>query len=550
MNKKNFTSKIKLYDVTLREGSQAEGVYFSIKDKLKIIHLLDEIGMDYIEGGWPGTNPKDTDLYNIMKGEKLDNAVLVAFGMTRRVDNKVEDDPFLEALIKTEVEHVNIFAKGWDFHVREVLKITLEQNLELVYDSIQYLKRYIPNVSLGIEHFFDGYKANPEYIVRLIKVAEDAGAIWVGAVDTNGGCLPDEVYRILTETRKISKLVRAVHIHQDSGLAIAATMKAIECGADILHGTINGIGERCGITDFCTLIPNLQFKMGINCISGVQVKRLREIAYIVAECGGFDVYKYSPYVGESAFSHKGGIHVDAVLKNPMTYNHIVPEWVGNKYTTTVSELSGKANIFYWASRYGINIDKNDLRIVNLLNYIKKQERKGLRFDEADASRFILFKYFIDNYKPNIKVKDFSLSINKEWRGDLTHLEEEKEIIDMNIFLRLIINKEIEEISVICKTNPFMILSRIVKEIVGKYYKDLVDYIKIIGFKIQKSDYFYEHSDSQRVSLVLKAVDLSLNETYCTIGISYDIYSAFLKAFIDVFEYKILKNNGENKRSEV
>lgn len=528
--------KIKLYDTTLRDGAQTEGVSFSIQDKLKITELLDEFGMHYIEGGWPGSNPKDSEYFKIMKKKKLHYARLVAFGSTRRTNIPVEKDLNLKALIEAETEHVNIFCKGWDFHVKEVLRISLEENLELVYDSVQYLKRYVPIVTLGIEHFFDGYKANPEYVLKIIKTAQEAGAFWVGTADTTGGCLIDEIARILTEVRKQFDIVKTIHIHQDSGLAVANTMKAIECGITVIHGTINGLGERCGMTDFCTLIPNLKLKMGIDCISDEKLKRLRNVSLIVAEACNMKVPKYAPYVGKNAFFHKAGVHVDAMLKNPRTYNHIEPELVGNKNYTAISELSGKDNVLFLAKEYGIKIEKTDPKVTELLNHIKERENIGFQYEGAEESCYLLFKKYLENYRIHFKVKKFSFNMVKG--------EEEKEVFEEGISSQteanviLEIDGKVEEITANHDTGTLGALRKAVLEGGKKHYLNLGELI-VTDFKTHVLDYT-ETGYINKVRVFLEITDMNSGKKFHTVGASLDIYTAFLEALLDGIEYKILK----------
>ncbi|MFH1415947.1 MAG: citramalate synthase, partial [Elusimicrobiota bacterium] len=533
-----MSHKVKLYDVTLRDGAQTEGVSFSLKDKIKIIRLLDEIGIAYIEGGWPGANPKDTELYELMKKEKLtQNAVVVAFGSTRRACNKPEDDPVLKALIESGAEQVNVFAKGWDFHVREALKITLEENLELIFDSVEYLKRYVPAVTLGIEHFFDGYKANPEYVIKIAKTAEEAGALWVGCADTNGGTLPDDIAGILTAVRKHSPLVKTIHIHQDTGLAVAGTIKAIESGVEIVHGTINGIGERCGMADFCTLIPNFKLKLGIDCgVSDEQMKRMKEVAIIVAESGGFIMNKHAPYVGKAAFFHKGGVHVDAVLKNPMTYNHIDPNLVGNEYTTSVSEMSGKANVMFLAKKYDIDIDKNDTRIKELLDHIKAQEDIGFQYEGAETSRHMIFKKLLEGYDMRVKIERYLFNMNKGAKGgDIfkTDISSQVEaVVVMNI------DGNTEEIAATEERGPLAALWKAILTGVEKYYPGFAGTLRVTDLKLRVIEYS-EEGIVRTLRIFLELTDMETGEKYNTVGASKDIYTAFMKALLDCIEYKIV-----------
>ncbi len=533
---------IKLFDTTLRDGAQAEGVSFSLQDKIKITHLLDDIGIHYIEGGWPGSNPKDTEYFEIMKKRKLNNAILVAFGSTRRAKETAENSKILNALVGAETKHVSIFCKGWDFHVREALKITLEENLELIYDSMKFLKQRVPSVSLGIEHFYDGYKANPEYLKKIIKAGIDAGTTYIGTADTNGGCLPKDIERILTEVKKEFDVDYSIHVHNDCGFALVNAMTAIECGVKYIHGTINGIGERCGMVDLCVLIPNLKLKWGINCISDENMKRLRELALIIADCGGFKVSKYTPYVGRNAFYHKAGVHVDAILKNPKTYNHVDPDLVGNEYTTAVSELAGRANILLLAENYKIKIDKNDVRINELLTYIKEQENRGFQYDGAGASRYVLFKKYLENYRPKVDVQNFSFSMSKSTVRDVDYDPNS----EAEAFVRMTINGSEEVVTVTDKKGPLTALGKAVREGVNRHFENVSSQYKTIDIKIRVMDYTYEGGDIHKMRVLLGTKDLETDTIYYTVGVSHDIYSAFLRAFVDAVEYKLIRNEEKNQ----
>jgi len=524
-------SKLILSDTTLRDGAQTEGVSFSVQDKIKIIHLLDELGMGIIEGGWPGSNPKDSELFKIMKGKKLKNAKFTAFGSTRKASNPVEKDLNIKALIEAETEQVNIFCKGWDFHVKDILGITLEQNLELVYDSVEYLKRYVPSVSIGLEHFYDGYKSNPEYIFKLAKTAEKAGASWVGTADTNGGCLPEEIGKIFKEAHNRAPIIKSVHIHQDSGLAVAGTLKAIEGGATVIHGTINGLGERCGMADFCTLIPLLKLKYGIDVVTDEQLKRMKEISIIVAEACNMDVPKWSPFVGQNAFYHKGGVHVQAVLKNPKAYNHIDPEIVGNEYTTAVSELSGRANVLFLAKKYGIKVKKEDESVAKLLAFIKEREKHGFHYEVANASRLLLFKKFLTDYKSDIKVKSFSINMAQSDtdNGDPAKVEAK---------IAMEINGVNEEISVTNDRGPLSALGNAIIIGVKKHYPEFGK-ISTNDIKIRVLE--YTETGIGKLRVLLQMTNEETGEKFTTVNASRNIETSFLGAFIDGIEYKLISN---------
>lgn len=530
--------EIYLYDTTLRDGAQTRGVSFSLQDKLKVTELLDEIGIHFIEGGWPGSNPKDTEFFQIMKNKKLKNATLVAFGSTRRASHKPEDDPVLKALVEAETKQVSIFCKGWDFHVKEALKISLEQNLELIYDSIQYLKRYAPRVALGVEHFYDGFKANPEYVLKIIKAAVDAGAVYVGTADTNGGCLPDEIASILTEVKKHYDIDYSIHAHNDCGLALINTMKAVECGAKYVHGTINGIGERCGMADLCVLIPNLKLKMGIDCISDESLKRLKEVSTVVAELSNFSPSQYTPYVGANAFYHKAGVHMDAMMKNVKAYDHIEPELVGNTYTTAVSELSGRANIIFLAKRWGIDISKDDPKIPELLNFVKSQEEFGFQFEGAEASQFILFKQRLQGFMNPIEVDEFNFSMKKAEPGKSALDESITPKVEVHVQMK--VQGQPEEVTLTQGKGPLEALGVAIREGVDRHYRGIAQSVQTTDIKIRVLDYVQKTS-IHKLRIWLQLMDLESGEVFNTVGASHDIYTAFIKAYRDGLCYKILKS---------
>jgi 2-isopropylmalate synthase (EC 2.3.3.13) len=338
--------KVLIYDTTLRDGTQAEGVSVSVEDKLRIAEKLADFGVHYIEGGWPGSNPKDMAFFKEAKKLNLKNTKLTAFGSTRRASLKVEEDPQIQDLIKAETPAITIFGKSWDLHVTEALKTTLEKNLEMIYDSIVYLKKYTNEVIFDAEHFFDGFKENPEYAIKVLKTAQEAGADYLILCDTNGGSLPTDIekaFKAVKDAGIAAKL--GIHAHNDSDTAVWNSIVAVLNGAVQIHGTINGIGERCGNANLCSIIPNLMLKLGYEAIPRENLRRLKEISNFVSDIVNMPVPKNMPYVGDSAFAHKGGVHASAVLKNPRSYEHILPEEVGNRRKVLVSDLAVRAILF-------------------------------------------------------------------------------------------------------------------------------------------------------------------------------------------------------------
>jgi 2-isopropylmalate synthase len=377
--------KIEIYDTTLRDGAQAEGISFSVNDKIKIITLLDELGVDYIEAGWPGSNPKDIEVFQLAKDMELKNAVITAFGCTRKANTPASEDKVLKQLIEAETKVVTIFGKAWDFHVEHALCTTLEENLNMIKDSIQYLLSKGKRVFFDAEHFFDGYKNNSEYALLSIKTAHEAGAERIILCDTNGGC-------ISTEISKITKLVKehipnafiGIHAHNDSDMAVANSISAIEAGVFQVQGTINGYGERCGNANLCSIIPNLQLKLDID----IMKDSLDQLVYVsrqIAEIANKKANEHAPYVGRSAFAHKAGIHASGVRKHSDTYEHISPEQVGNTRRILVSDQAGAATIREKIKhlRLGTKVEDND--IPKIIEHIKKLEWQGFAFEDADAS---------------------------------------------------------------------------------------------------------------------------------------------------------------------
>ncbi len=383
--------EVEVLDTTLRDGAQARGISFDLQAKIRIALELDKVGVHFIEAGWPGSNPKDELFFKEIKRYELQNAEIVAFTSTRRKGMKASEDPILQKVLDADTKWVTVFGKSWDLHVTDVLRTTLEENLNMVYDTIKYLKENGRNVIFDAEHFFDGFKANKEYALQVLKTAEEAGADRIVLADTNGGSLPHEVYEIVSEVREHVKKPLGLHMHNDSGCAVANTLMGVLAGASHVHGTINGIGERTGNADLCVLIPNLELKMKIKALKNPEgLKMLKRLSKLVYELAGLQPNPYQPYVGDNAFAHKAGVHVDAVLKNPKAYEHVPPESVGNVRKVTVSELSGAANLVSWAKQeLGLVLDKKDPAVRRALKRIKELESRGYSFDNATASALLI-----------------------------------------------------------------------------------------------------------------------------------------------------------------
>uniref|UniRef100_A0A7J3ZM72 Citramalate synthase n=1 Tax=Fervidicoccus fontis TaxID=683846 RepID=A0A7J3ZM72_9CREN len=415
--------EIELLDTTLREGNQAVGSSLTVESKLRIAYELDRLGVHIIEGGWPGAIEKDLEFFKRAKKELSLTGRLAAFTSTRRRGLHAARDPILNAVIDSEVEMAVVFGKAWDLHVREVLRAGLEENLEMISDTIEYLRSHGIDVIFDAEHFFDGFKENKEYALSVLGVALESGARTVALADTNGGCLPHEVYNIVSEVARHARASPiGVHLHNDSGCAVANTIMAVLAGAAHVQVTVNGIGERAGNADLCQVVPNLELKLGIRALRDGRPldDRLRKLTYIsrlVYELTGTPRNPYQPYVGENAFAHKAGVHVDAVLKTPRAYEHIRPEIVGNARRFVVSDMSGRANLIARAlEELGLVLDKNDARLSQAVSRIKRLESKGYSFDEAPASAMLVLLKALGLYERLFEVKEWHVSIDS--RGEV------------------------------------------------------------------------------------------------------------------------------------
>jgi len=403
-----------LYDTTLRDGSQGEGIAFSCDDKLKIAQKLDEYGMHYIEGGWPGSNPKDAEFFARQDELDLQQAKITAFGSTRYKNTTCDQDGNIQALVVSNTPVVAIFGKSWDLHVSQVLETTPEENLNMIADSIKYFKKRAQEVFYDAEHFFDGYKANPDYALKTLHVAADNGADCLVLCDTNGGALPHEVSEITRRVAQTFPTIQiGIHAHNDGGVAVANSLAAIQAGARHLQGTVNGYGERVGNADLLSVIPNLQIKMDYRCVSDEQLRNTTSLAYYVHEIANIIPDTHQPFVGESAFAHKGGIHVSAILKAEESYQHIDPAMIGNEKRALVSDQSGRSNILYKAAEFGIDTNRQDAK--KILERIKTLENQGYTFEGAEASVNLVLRRSNPDYKPPFEVIDFMV-VTEDRRG--------------------------------------------------------------------------------------------------------------------------------------
>ena len=514
---------IKIYDTTLRDGSQSEDVSFTVEDKIRIAHKLDKLGINYIEGGWPGSNPKDMDFFRRVQNSKFRQAKITAFGSTRHSSNKVENDQNIKNLIEANTEVVTIFGKSWDMHVNEALATTLDENLRMIKDSVSYLKNNCSEVLFDAEHFFDGYKSNPKYAMKVLKEAESAGADWIVLCDTNGGSLPSEVGEACSYVKKTIKTKIGIHTHNDSELAVANALMAVQAGAEQVQGTINGFGERCGNANLVSIIPNLKLKLGLSCVSDEQMQSLTDLSSFVYELANQAHCNHQPYVGKSAFAHKGGIHVSAIKKNSATYEHISPESVGNVQRILISDLSGKSNILFKAQEYGVDIDGEDPKVEKILDTLKSSEQLGYQYEGAEASFELLMRDALGERKYFFDFVGFRVIVEKR-------SEDEKPISEATVKIRV---NGIQEVTTAEGIGPVNALDKAIKKALGKFYPEMED-VSLFDYKVRILD---EKKGTQAKTRVL--IESGDHDSkWGTVGVSENIIEASWQALIDSVEYKL------------
>ncbi len=526
---------LKLYDTTLRDGTQAEDISFSVEDKVRIAIRLDELGIHYIEGGWPGSNPRDIEFFKAMKGRKLSGAGLVSFGSTRRAGVKAKDDTNIKALLASATPAITVFGKSWKLHVVKALRVSLEENLDMISDSISYLKKRVDKVFYDAEHFFDGYKDDPAYALKTLVAARDAGADYIVLCDTNGGTLPFEVADITGDVRAHIKTSLGIHAHNDSDTAVANSLVAVRSGATMVQGTINGFGERCGNANLCSIIPALKLKMGIDCISEERLERLRETARFVYELANLPHQKHQPYVGDSAFAHKGGIHVSAVLKSPLTYEHIRPELVGNHQRVLVSDLSGRSNIIYKAQEYGVDVESGAGVVQDVLAELKSLEHRGFQYEGAEASFELLIQKALKKKQRYFKLLGFRVIDEKK-------AEDEAPYAEATIMLE--VNGVVEHTAAE-GNGPVNALDAALRKGLERFYPEIKE-VSLLDFKVRVL------AGVQGTSAMVRVLVESGDgvDKWGTVGVSENIIEASWQALVDSLEYKLFKDRKKVKNKRV
>ena len=514
--------KIQIYDTTLRDGSQGEGISFSVQDKILIAKKIDELGLHYIEGGWPGANPKDISFFNEIKKIKLKHSQVVAFGSTRRAHTKASQDDNLKGLLAADTRFITIFGKSWDLHVRDVFKIELDENLRMIEDSIQFLKSKGKEVIYDAEHFFDGYNANPTYAMKTLKTALEAGASVLVLCDTNGGSMPSKVFKIVSLLNAKWKHPLGIHTHNDSGLAIANALSAIEAGAVHVQGTINGYGERCGNPDLIAIVANLQLKLGFSCLRAQKLKEVTEVARFVSEVSNMIQAKNQPYVGLSAFAHKGGVHINAVMKNPETYEHIDPVLVGNRRRFLVSELGGKTNIMLKAQELDIELKKESPETRKILQKVQERENEGYQYEAAEASFELLIKEITGKRKKLFEFKEVKVSAE--------NIGEKSPISHARVVLQVGKKKNIGRAS---GDGPVNALDTALRKALLPFYP-VVNEIHLDDYKVRVVN--SEAGTAAKVRVFIEFRDEK--NIWTTVGVSGNIIEASWQALVDAYEYKL------------
>ncbi len=525
-------NSVELYDTTLRDGSQREGISFSVVDKLNILRKLDELGMHYIEGGWPGSSPKDDEFFQKAKDIKLANARLVAFGSTRRQNTETAEDVNIRALETSGADVVTLVGKSSDMQVIQVLETTLEENLKMVSDSIAYLKSKGKTVILDAEHFFDGYKSNPEYSLEVLKAADKAGADCLALCDTNGGALPEEVAAAVWAAKEVTQVPIGIHAHNDSEMAVANTLAAVSAGATQVQGTMNGYGERCGNANLCSIIPALKLKMGIDCITDEKLKKLAETANYVSEVANLLPDAFLPYIGSSAFSHKAGLHVSGLSKWSGSYQHIDPELVGNRQKMLVSELSGRANIVHRARELGVDLPAKSPEAIELLKKVKMLESRGFQYENAEASFDLLVHRAKPDYKKPFELLDFMVIVEKRRR--IPSMNSAEDMISEAI-VKVKVGEE--KMHTAAEGNgPVNAADTALRKALIRFYPS-ISVIKLVDYKVRILE--GSTGTESQVRVIIGSSDGV--EQWRTVGSSANIIEASWMALTDSLEYWLLKN---------
>lgn len=516
--------KIVLYDTTLRDGAQTEGISLSLDDKLKIAMRLDAFGIPIIEGGWPGSNPKDLGFFKEIRKRPVKQAKIAAFGATRRAHTRVSQDANIQALLQAKTQVVTIFGKTSDLHVVEVFRTSLKENLSMIRDSVAYLKSKNLEVIYDAEHFFDAFRSNPEYAVETVEEAVRSGADVICLCDTNGGSLPEEIAEGVEQIRRRFSISLGIHCHNDMNLATANSIVAVQKGCEQVQGTINGYGERCGNTDLTSILPILELRLGYRCLGSARAEELTRLSHYVAEVCNMPVEHNQPFVGPSAFAHKGGVHIDAVVKNAKTYEHIDPAKIGNQRKFLVSELSGKANILVKAKEMDLHLSQGGRQTRAILTKIRELENQGYQFEAAEASFQLLMKKMTGKYKKFFDLLGFKVI-------DVKH-EDGKIVSEATVMLKV---NGVQEHTAAAGDGPVNALDNALRKALLKFYP-VIERIHLTDYKVRVIN--GEQGTAARVRVFIQFQDES--SSWQTVGVSENIIEASWEALVSAIEYKLLQ----------
>ena len=516
--------RISLYDTTLRDGCQGEDVSLTLADKLRVAEKLDELGFDYIEGGWPGSNPRDEEFFREARKLRLRHARIAAFGMTRRAGSAAADDLNLRKLVESETPVITIFGKTWDLHVTEDLKITRAQNVDVIGSSVEFLRKSADEVVFDSEHFFDGYKADPAFAIECLKAAAQGGASTIVLCDTNGGNLPE---LIASATRAVAAAVGkplGIHCHNDCDLAVANSIAAVEAGAVQVQGTVNGFGERCGNANLISIVPNLELKLGYPCLGAESLKKLTELSHFVYELANLPPRKSQAFVGASAFAHKGGVHVAAVRKNRLTYEHIDPHAVGNEQRVLISDLSGRANVLHKAEEFGVDVHSKDPKVQALLNQLKELENEGYQYEGAEASFELLMQRALGRAVRWFRLIGFR-AIDQKTKENEPPLSEATIMIEAP-------DGRIEHTAA-AGNGPVNALDQALRKALTKFYPQ-IESVKLLDYKVRVLTGF--GGTGSKVRVLIESGDE--HERWGTVGVSHNVVEASWQALVDAIDYKL------------
>ena len=523
---------ILLFDTTLRDGTQGEGICFSAEDKLRIARRLDAFGIHYIEGGWPGSNPNDLRFFEKARREHFRHARIVAFGSTMRSGGRVEEDANVRALLEAETPAVSVFGKSWLLHVEQALAITPDNNLHLIRQTVAYLKAHGREVIYDAEHFFDGYKSNPGYAVATLRAAAEAGANVLTLCDTNGGTLPSEVAAIVGDVVSQIDTPIGIHTHNDCELAVANTIVAVQNGCTLVQGTINGYGERCGNANLCSIIPNLQLKLGYDAVPEKNMAQLASLSHFVSELANMAPASNHAFVGKSAFAHKGGIHVSAVMKNPETYEHIAPDQVGNERRVLVSDLSGRSNVLYKAKELDFDLDMDKETASGIVNELKELENNGYNYEAADASLDLLIRKHMGSDEPIFGIEGFRLLVEKD---EANNMRSEATI---RVSVRGVTEHTAAE-----GFGPVHALDMAMRKALSKFFPEIEE-MQLNDYKVRVLN--EQEGTRARVRVLIDSGCKSA--TWGTVGVSDNIIDASWQALMDSYAYYLHHHVEKNHNS--